>query len=159
MIKNGRWRGRMPFRSNHRLLTETLEEQGRTGEPSLITSLNVHDRWFENARGRSKGSFTEHVRRELHDWLNGKGIPLGPITFEYKLFRHRIITVIMDMPRIYHHRTIGDGSKGFVLEGSVRSIDGARPYGFARHYPFALNRIVGHFKNDFLRLTAPKSEG
>jgi hypothetical protein len=91
------------------------------------------------------GSFTERVRQELMAWLKEKGLGWhSPINFEYRLHRHKRVAVTLTNPRIYHRRLRGDGSKGFVLEGKILSIDGLRPAGIAKHGEFALTRIVGH---------------
>lgn len=131
---------------------EPLEKQGRGGEPSLASLLWLSDKLHEEGRGRAAGSFTEEVRNELRDWLKAKGL-VWPftITFEYRLYRHRIITVMMQYPAIFHYRLMGDGSKGFMLVGKVLSIDGARPRGCRD--AFAMTRIVGRFKQEFPALT------
>jgi hypothetical protein len=141
----------MPFRQNRRLWPgwpEPLDQQGRGGEPSL--AFIVHELWPALDRlhvqgyGRAEGSFTERVRYALRDWRREHGLAWhDPISFVYRLHRHRTISVTLTHPQIYHRRLRGDGSKGFVLEGVVLSIDGLPPS--HRNYigEFALNRIVG----------------
>ncbi len=142
-----RWRGRMPFRMSRRLRAEPLEQQGRGGEPSL-----AHFRWWmdvlraNDKAGRGKGadSFTEGIREAMKEWLASQGMNYySQISFEYKLSRHRRITVTMTHPRIYHRPIRGAGAKGFILDGEILSIDGLRPDAGNRRGEFALSRIIG----------------
>ncbi len=154
--QRNRWRGRMPFRQSRKLWTEPLKKQGRTGEPSLATMRNLlqlANKFHEEGRGKAEGSFTEQLRLQFRDWLKAKSLKWPfTITFEYRLYRHRIITVVMQGPSFFHNRLMGDGSKGFMLEGRVLSIDGVRPIPCSGM--FAMTRIVGRFKQEFLALQA-----
>lgn len=148
MIKDGRWRGRMPFRQNRKLLwPEPIDHRGRTGEPSLANFINILDFANEIRRqghSKSEGSFTEHVRQELHDWLAKNGLNWhSQISFRYRLYRRKVVVVTITYPRIYHRKLRGNGSKGFTLEGRILSIDGMPP-AYGKVGEFALNRIVGH---------------
>ena len=49
--------------------------------------------------------------------------------------------VTITYPRIYHRKIRGDGSKGFVLEGRILSIEGVPSA--CKTGEFALNRIIG----------------
>lgn len=155
MTKGERWRGQMPFRRNARLWTEPLKQQGRGGESSLADTRPwaaevLHwMRWMDGIRakghGKSYGSFTEHVRQEFRAWQERNGLDAwsDPITFEYRLHRRQRVVVSIVHPAIFHRKIRGDGSKGFVLEGRILSIDGLPP---ARRYQtgeFALTRIIG----------------
>lgn len=143
-----RWRGRMPFRQNRRneYWSEPLEQQGRTGEPSLAqrfaAAIARAGRYAEAGQGKAHGSFTAEARRALRTWQRDQGIgPYDPVTFTYRLYRHRTVQVTLTGARICHWPAWGAGSKGFVLVGNVLAIDGlqARP-----NHVFALTRIVGH---------------
>jgi hypothetical protein len=143
-----RWRGQMPFRQNRRLWPEPLEQQGRGGESSLAhfrRTLDFLREYTTSSQGKGPGSFTEGIREALKDWLKARGMDwYSQISFEYRLSRHKRITVNMTHPRIYHRPQRGDGSKGFVLDGIVLSIDGLLPPHRTYYGEFALNRIVGH---------------
>lgn len=162
MIKNGRWRGSMPFRRDQNTRPETLRRQGRTGEPSPATIRQKFSFWGERlpeGYGRAKGSFTENFRRALFEWMKGTcGNPYGPITFQYRLYRRKIITVTGISPQIFHYKKLGRGSKGFFIRLKILAIDGAPPAGFAKIQNFfALNKIVGqHPIRQLLALTAPQ---
>lgn len=149
MITRGRWRGRMPFRQNKRTWPEPLEQQGRTGEPSPASyrALLALWAWFDTVRqqgdGMAEGSFTERARMALWAWMEKNGLNwYNPISFQYRLYRRRTISVTINHARIYHRRIRGDGSKGFVLEGRILSIDGAPP-AYGKNGEFALTRIIG----------------
>lgn len=148
MIEHGRWRGQMPFRLNRTSRPEPLEQQGRGGEPSRA-SLRYWLDWLEDMRrraaGKAAGSFTEHARHELAAWMKQKGLDPwhSPVSFQYRLYRRRTVLVTITRPRIYHRRIRGDGSKGFVLEGLVQSIDGLSPACRNQFSEFALNRVIG----------------
>jgi len=120
--------------------------------------------WWGGLRGeghgKAAGSFTEQVREQFEDWLKERNLSyLSAITFEYRLYyRRKTITVAISHIHIFHNRLAGDGSKGFVLDGRVLAIDGAPPSGEARHYQFALNRIVGRFQRELLALTTVSEE-
>lgn len=149
MAKDERWRGRMPFRLNWKYRPEPLDQQGRGGEPSLAYIVHqwwpLLDRLREQGHGKAEGSFTERARSELRAWLEKNGLDTwhDPVSFEYRLHRHKRITVTLTHLNIYHRRLRGNGSKGFVLEGRVLSINGLPPA--HRNYigEFALTRIVG----------------
>ncbi len=149
----------MPFRQNHRLWTEPLEQQGRGGEPSLANVrqwLELRNRLQEQGRGMGEGSFTERIRRAFLDWLKKNGLTrYDTISFEYRLYRHKTIRVTLTWPNIYHRRLHGDGSKGFMLEGTVLSLDGLPPSHRNYHGEFALTRIIGRHP---MRLLAEAEE-
>ena len=66
-----------------------------------------------------------------------------PITFEYKLYRHKKILVVGQRPIIRHNPSYGRGRKGFVLELSVASIDGVPVRAFVGNpIKFAWDRII-----------------
>ena len=140
----------MPFRLNRMepyKRPEPLDQQGRGGEPSLAYFRAFMD-WIDRIRrhgdGMAEGSFTEHARFELARWLKANGLDkwYSPITFQYRLHRHRTVTVVITGPNIWHRRHRGNGSKGFVLEGRIVSMDG-EPTAYGKWGEFALNRIVG----------------
>ena len=142
-----RWRGRMPFRMSRRLRAEPLEQQGRGGEPSLARfrrMLDIMRGYDESARGHGAGSFTEGIREAMKDWLKAQGMDWhSQITFEYQLSRHKRITVSLTRPRIYHRPVRGAGSKGFMLDGTILSIDGLPPSHRGMWGEFAVNKIIG----------------
>jgi len=146
VIKNGRWRGRMPFRMDHNARPETYVQQGRTGEPSpasrrrRVYNSDLHPAGY----GRAEGSFTEKMRNALSEWMKvNYGNTMGPVTFQYRLSRKKVITVTGVYPVIRHWKGMGRGSKGFYLRLYTTSIDGVVP-SFSRN-AFALNKIVGNF--------------
>jgi len=143
MTKDERWRGRMPFRQNRKLWPGPLAHRGRTGEPSLANLLDYADEIHRQGKGKAEGSFTEHVRSELRAWLTKNSLNWrSQISFQYRLYRHKVVIVTVSTPRIYHHRFRGNGSKGFTLEGRILSIDGRLP-AYGKVGEFALNRIIG----------------
>jgi len=146
VIRNGRWRGRMPFRMDHNSRPETYEQQGRTGEPSPASRRrrNFNPAFHPAGYGRAEGSFTERMRDALDEWMKANyGNTMGPITFQYRLSRKKVITVTGMYPVIQHWKEMGRGSKGFRLRLYTTSIDGVVP-GSPRNV-FALNKIVGNF--------------
>ena len=151
----------MPFRLNRTTRPEPLEQQGRGGEPSLaifVAQMDRANKLHEEGRGKAAGSFTEHLRREFVAWRKAKGWSWRtPLTFEYRLHRRRTVMVVLDMPHIRHNKLVGDGSKGFMLEGNILAIDGVQPEAYLRRYGFALTRIVGRFRQELLALAAPLS--
>lgn len=164
MSKDERWRGRMPFRLNRRILrTEPLEQQGRGGEPSLAHFCRQMDRvnrFHEQGRGKAEGSFTERIRQEFRAWQKRNGLDWhSPLSFDYRLYRHRTVRITLTSPHIFHRRLCGNGSKGFVLTGEVLSINGLRPGGMNKRGEFALNRIVGHHPVRLLAETATAGSG
>lgn len=154
MSKGERWRGQIPFRLNRRLVTEPLEQQGRTGEPSpsnahpyakILRMWGWLDHIREQGHGQGPGSFTESVREAYKHWLKKNGLNhFSAITFEYRLHRRKRVMVTVSGCCIYHRRIRGDGSKGFTLEGLVQSIDGLPPAHKNFIGEFALSRIIGH---------------
>ena len=136
----------MPFRQNKDIWPEPLDQQGRGGEPSLANFRALLD-WFSIIRkqgdGMAEGSFTEQARRALAAWMEKNGLKWHSLlSFQYRLHRHQTITVTITNPNIWHRRLSGNGSKGFMLEGRIISIDGA-PTAYGRVGIFALTRIVG----------------
>lgn len=145
----------MPFRLIRQLRTEPLEQQARGREPcpSPTEPPNIYarilalwariDAFDAPGKGRSEGSYTAAMRQALTDWCKENGIGYDDeLTFEYRLFRRKRIMVAMKNPRIYHRRKYGNGSKGFVIEGDIISIDGMKPQfgSFGTHFSF--NRII-----------------
>ena len=162
MIKNGRWRGNMPFRQDHNTQSETLQRQGRGGEPSPVSANQKFGPFGEilpEGYGRAKGSFTEKLRRALFEWMKDMyGNTYGPVTFQYRLYRKKTIMVTDTFPCIFHYKNLGRGSKGFFLKVNILSIDGAPPGGIAKYYIFALNKIVGQHPIRILALTTPQNK-
>ena len=161
MIRDGRWRGRMPFRQNREIWTEPLIHQGRTGEPSpALFAKNFRTFWnfCDAGSGKARGSFTEGLRGALAAWMQiNIGNTRGPVTFRYRLFRHKIITVTLAHPTIFHRKQYGRGSKGFVLAGEVMSIEGVVPDRWTRRISaFALSRIIGQHPIKVLALPSPQ---
>ena len=160
MLQNKRWRGRMPFRTNRKIGAETFEHKGRTGEPSPATFIQVwRSIWTfrEAGNGKSRGSFTESLRKTLAVWLKENlGNFRGPVTFQYRLSRKKVILVTMAYPTIYHRKHYGEGSKGFVLAGRVLSVDGVPPDRWNLRADFALSRIIGQHPIRILALPAPR---
>ncbi len=146
MILNGRWRGKMPYR-RARVRPVTLQQQERGGESLPVSSVRfiIGNRiagsygWPQPpGAGKARGSFTEKWRIALHAWM--KNQHTMTVTFKYRLYRHRVITVTCGYPYIYHDPNAGSGRKVFMLRANVLSIDGVRPaYG---KKVFAVNRIV-----------------
>lgn len=136
---NGRWRGIMPFR-----MRKPLESERRTGEPSpTLTS------WYPEGYGKARGSFTKKMRDALYAWMEANGFSYysEPLTFEYRLYRHRNVTVTGLYPYIKHSPSYGRGKKGFILQLSVLSIDGVPcRFLFGRRAHFAWDRIIGRDK-------------
>jgi hypothetical protein len=144
---NGRWRGIMPFRRD-KAVVKLYEQQRRAGEPSPFT---------DSASGMAEGSYTEKMRKALIEWSDANlvgGWIGGDLTFEYKLYRHKIVTVIATLPVIRHHPFYGHGKRGFILMCHVKSIDGL-PVKSPWKNVFVWDRIVA--KERFLSLP-PKKE-
>lgn len=137
----------MPFRMSQKLRAEPLEQQGRGGEPSLARFRQMLDIMRANdasGRGKSAGSFTEGIREAMEAWLKARGLSWhSQITFEYRLSRHKRIMVTMRQARIYHRPMRGAGSKGFILEGVILSINGLPPSHRNQWGEFAVNKIIG----------------
>lgn len=146
-MSNSRWRGKIPFRVNRKVMPEPLEQQGRGGEPSLANFRRVLDflrGWDETARGKAEGSYTQRVRDAFRVWRESQGIGWhDPINFQYRLSRHKRIAVTLIGHNIYHRPRRGAGSKGFMLEGMVQSIDGLPPAHRTYWAEFAIGRIIG----------------
>jgi len=149
-VVNGRWRGIMPSRCL-RADRELLEQYRRTGEPSLAASiLDSAETRRRGGVGKAMNSFTEGMREALWYWMKEKyGSILTPIIFEYKLSRHRIITVIGSHPYLRHEPYYGRGKKGFILQLCINSIDGILCQGPIRIW-FAWDRIIGKEKMLYL---------
>jgi hypothetical protein len=149
MSKN-RWQGRMPFRLCKEV-RELLREKRRTGEPSPANNrLELYQfmmKLREGSHQKAEGTYTEKLRQGLWEWCSRFG---GIITFEYRLSRHRIITVSGRGPIVYHDWVRGRGSKGMMMDLGVISIDGLRPV--IRVQTFAWNRIIG--RERFLALSS-----
>lgn len=137
----GRWRGIMPFRHE-----EPFNSERRTGEPSPAP-------WYPPGYGKSEGSFTRQLQGALIAWMKTNyGTAYHSLTFEYRLYRHRIVAVVGYHPAILHLPSWGNGVRGFVLEVNVSGIDGVQWHGLGRRQRFAWNRIVG--KDRILALRA-----
>ena len=140
----------MPFRSKkHNALTRTLHSQQRTGEPFPPSS----NRWGWNfpkpdGYGKAAGSYTYEMRKQLALWMEERlGSWTMPLTFEYKLSRHKKVIVTGSHPYIKHNPGIG-----FTLMLSHTSIDGLpTKFWFGNRVAFAWNRIVA--KERFLSLS------
>lgn len=110
----------------------------------------------ESSRSKGAGSFTEGIREALMAWLKAQGMDwYSQISFEYRLSRHKRITVSLTHPRIYHRPMRGAGSKGFMLDGLILSIDGLPPAHRNYHGEFAVNRIIGQNSLRMLTEAAP----
>jgi len=156
-VVNGRWRGIMPFRV-HR---EPISSQGRTGEPSPATAYREYLDYYEReGNDKAEGSYTEKLREALREWMKvNLGSTLSPLTFEYRLSRHRIVLVTGNGPYISHDPRIGSGGRGFTLHlAKVLSMDGVpmdkETRFFAQITGFALNRIVGRIPVKMLEAQA-----
>ena len=139
-FKEGKWRGTTPPRRLKPAERGLLESKERTGEP--FPSWNSWEQ--EPGYGKAKGSYTEKLRRSLWDWMDSKGQTyLGNLTFDYRLSRKTVITVVGSYPYIKHNPYVGKGSKGMTLEISVSSINGS-PVRllFNKRQGFAWNRIL-----------------
>lgn len=154
MNKDNRWRGQMPFRLNRRYRpsSEPIKQQGRGREPSLAYLQYVVKEYWpmldevrEQGHGKAVGSFTEKARMALFAWLEAQGLDFwhSPISFQYRMYRRKIVTVTLTRPMIFHRPLRGDGTKGFVLEGAVVSIDGQLPRRRYMRAEFVLTRIIG----------------
>ena len=148
----------MPFRLNRRYQPrpEPLEQQGRGGEPSLAYIVHTWwpllDRLQEQGHSKAAGSYTEKARMALFAWLEANGIDrwYGTINFQYRMYRHQIVTVTLSRPCIFHRPLRGDGTKGFVLEGTVVAIDGRPPARRNLVAEFVFTRIIGQHPIRFL---------
>lgn len=159
-VQNARVRGHMPLRIVHKkTMTETINQQGRTGESSLALSRSEqiranyyktrarHDLFTYPGYGMAEGSYTEKIRESLYAWMKNrepdKTWGFNPVTFKYRLYRHKIITVNFKIGTIIHDPNFGHGKKGFYMTGIVLSIDGIAPdkYIYGQSI-FFLNRII-----------------
>ena len=128
----------MPFRSKkNNALTKSLHSQQRTGEP-FPSVFNSWDFPKPDGYGKAAGSYTYEMRKQLASWMEKNlGSWTSPLTFEYKLSRHKIVTITGSHPYIKHTPGIG-----FSLLLSSVSIDGT-PTKFwpGRLVYFSWNRI------------------
>lgn len=145
----------MPFRNVGTDSRKLLDLQRRTGEPSP----SFCDWKYPEGHGKAHGSFTEKMRLSLWEWMKQKyGSMPHPLTFDYKLSRHKTITVIGIFPRIIHNPSWGKANKGFVLEIRVTSIDGVPvKMTLGNRTRLSWNRIVG--RDRFLALPQPVRNG
>lgn len=142
----------MPFRSTslRELSRNRLNLKRRTGESSPS--------FYPEGYGKSRGSATELFRMALRVWIKEKfGTLDSPISFQYKLYRHRIADIVGTNPYIKHIPSYGNGKRGFVMSMKVISIDGIPVKMWPRRdtAQFALNRIVS-YKKIFLLQTPPR---
>lgn len=138
----------MPFRLDKEV-RDLLLQQRRTGEPSLAFAFPLFADQRSKGRGKAKGSFTEKIRDEFAKWTRGNLITSSvPLTFDYKLSRHKVVTISGNCPYISHNPILGKGRKGFSLRLMILSINGI-PYRGMRENSFAVSRIIGH---DVLKL-------
>jgi hypothetical protein len=144
-IAGGKWRGVMPFRLSDEY-RNLLKQHKRTGEPFPVYQAVGEIR--DQAHGKAHRSFTEKMRNALYDWVEANtGFRHGQISFDYRLYRHKIIHVIGDWPLLRHDPLHGKGYAGFILEVRVGSIDGLPYKGLDRRsVSFAWNRIIGREK-------------
>lgn len=149
--KEKRWRGQMPFRLRTDLRTEPLKQEGRDGESSPAQRSNLYAQllriWDERDKGKGKhrGSFTSGINDALIQWLKENTLSTyGPVAFDYKFSRHKIVHIVLNLPRIRHHPTTGRGKAGFVLTGVILSIDGLPPSRLRSLGEFAITRIISH---------------
>ena len=148
----------MPFQQAEPV-RKLYEQQRRTGEPSPVSFLHaieILDAMRAKGRGKAEGSFTEKIRGAFHEWQKKNGVGYGqPLTFQYKLYRHRIVTITVVGATIFHHPTHGKGVKGFELVcGRILSIDGIPYKGINNN--LAWGRIIGREK--LLALPTPVKE-
>ena len=136
----------MPFRtckgedSTPKGNVKLLDPKRRTGEPSPSS----YGWLYPEGYGKARGSYTEAMRQALWSWMEAHGyVALQPLTFDYKLYRHKTVTVVAGTPYIKHEPGCGRGKKGFVLIAMPLSIDGVRCRTFPQRMCFAWDRIVG----------------
>ncbi len=151
-FNNGRMRGRMPSREG-KALRDLYKQRGRGGESSPA-STKMDAFWAtykligeiqERGHRKSKGSFTADMNRAFTAWKKEKGIGyFDSLVFKYRLTRKQVITVTMQNSAIRHSSLYGNGSKGFILIGHVKSIDGIKYQSSSPLEVFALNKIIGH---------------
>ena len=133
---NERQRGIIPFRQS-RTVRNHLAQYRRGGEPSpsetreertrrWIETMNLYDDLRRVGRGKAAGSYTEQVRHNFDRWLRDNNLFFKPLSFRYKLSRHRIITVVGTPLLLHHDPLYGHGKQGFVFEVRIHGIDGVQ---------------------------------
>ena len=126
-LSNGRWRGIMPFRTALPL-RKLYDQQKRTGEPFPSIIFHLIDDLKSQGHGKSQGSYTARFRQALWAWMKETtGNSTGPLTLDYQLHRHKVVTITGMHPVIRHNPHLGRGYKGFTLDLQITSIDGI-PY-------------------------------
>lgn len=128
-----------------------LDQRRRGSEPSPAIIIHGYEGFHEPGYGMAEGSYTESMRKALWAWMEVKyGTMFHPLTFDYKLHRRQIISVIGSYPYIKHLPDFGRGKRGFLLELTIDSVNGVAFGGPFRRQYFAWNRIVG--RDRFLAL-------
>ena len=138
-------------------------EQGRTGEPSPTSHLQEYEEKWKSYQewskklsktglkdilaGRSRpDTYTQKMRAALIKWQELRGGILQPVSFRYRMYRHKVVTIIGNNLSIWHSPSLGAGSKGFTLQLSIISIDGLKPNHFDRMMTgsqgLAFNKII-----------------
>lgn len=137
----------MPFRQA-KPVRKLIESHKRTGEPFPVKLLDLLDESAKKGHGKALGSYTESMREALWKWMElNIGSSIGPIMFEYRLSRKKVVTVIGTFPYIKHNPIYGRGKRGFALLLHTDSIDGVQYRGWdIRHTAYAWDRIIGKEK-------------
>jgi len=134
----------MPFRQI-KSVRELLDQYRRGGESSFSALYYGLHSLREQGHSRADGSFTERLRNALFDWLDHNyGTRFATVIFDYRLSRKRTVTVTARGLYLRHDPLCGKGSRGFVLDAEILSIDGT-PYKGPRGM-FSWNRIIGREK-------------
>ena len=146
----------MPFRQS-KAVRELLTQYRRGGEPSpaLYDRIALYDSICslrDGGQGKSQGSFTRRLNEALQSWLKERGSVREPISFSYRLSRHRRVTITGTQPHISHNPLNSSGRKGFILNITIGSIDGIAHKGM-RRVQLAWDRIEG--RERLLGLPAP----
>lgn len=171
MKSDDRWRGRMPFRFRvprvkykktqaHSQLAQADEpgrldhnymtNKRRTGEPSpaiftgeLGELLLVY--WgFSNVLEDGGTKWADDIcAGYINRIISICGLKQGVITFQYRMSRHKIVTVVGHYSRMIHNKFSGFRGKKFIVVIRTISVDGLRMgRGVPRIDSFALNRII-----------------
>ncbi len=140
----------MPFRNRN-----LLNYKKRTSEPFPAKILRLDKgppKWtYPDGYGKASGSYTEKMRLAFQEWMEkAHGSAFSPLIFQYKLSRHRTVTIVGSYPYIKHLPYYGNGKRGFVLSLRISSIDGSPFKGFGKRQQLAWNRIIGREKMLYL---------
>ena len=136
--------GRITRKSSAQSLAETINSKGRGGEPSPAYNQDhfmaylSHDSLLPDGWGKHEGSFTQKLNEEFRKWLDenhstgvinykygtGSYHTHSPIVFQYRLSRHKRVTVTMEAASFRHDPARGSSKRGFILDGRILAIDG-----------------------------------